>query len=172
MLYNTDTDEWEESYTLASDVPASDERAEVIIPEYPQIDETTLRLSQIRVSLSTITVSNHRQKRILPVIAIGLLRGVAFKVILRYVRIKVKQKIKAELKEAARSAALRLACELWHKQDRGVNNRQLPPCPCKKSQANRDDRYTRENLIQDLWREEVFKRDKATGGCYRQSNVG
>ena len=172
MLYNTDTDEWEESYTLAPDVPASDERAEVIIPEYPQIDETTLRLSQIRVSLSTITPSNHRQKRLLPALAIGGLIRVAGRAIIRYAWKKTKQKIKDELKEAERSAKLRLACELWHKLDRGVNNRQLPPCPCKKSQANRDDRYTKENIVQDLWREKVFKRDKASGGCYRQSNVG
>ena len=172
MLYNTDTDEWEESYTLASDVPASDERAEVIIPEYPQIDETTLRLSQIRVSLSTITPSNHRQKRLLPALVIGGLIRVVGRAIIRYAWKKIKEKIKDELKEAERSAKLRLACELWHKLDRGVNNRQLPPCPCKKSQANRDDRYTKENIVQDLWREKVFKRDQASGGCYRQSNVG
>ena len=167
MLYNTDTDEWEESYTLASDVPASDERAEVIIPEYPQIDETTLRLSQIRVSLSTITASNHRQIRNLLASAFGSILE-AGKAIFRY----TKRKVKENIEEAARSAVLRGACESWYKLDRGVNNRQLPPCPCKKSQADRDDRYTKENFEQDLWRENVFKRDKATGGCYRQSNVG
>ena len=32
--------------------------------------------------------------------------------------------------------------KLGIKHDRGVNNRQLPPCSCKRSQADRDDRYT------------------------------
>ena len=180
MLYNTETDQWEEAYTLASDVPASDEIAEVDIPEYLQIDERTLRLSQIRVSLSTITApSNDRQKRWIPLaitVVRLILRGVAGRRIIRYVVKKVKRyikdKIKEELEEAARSAKLRLACELWHKLDRGVNNRRLPPCPCKKSQANRDDRYTRETPLQDLWRKKAFKKDKAKGGCYRQSSVG
>lgn len=173
MLYNTDTDVWEKSVTLASGVPASDGRAEITIPDYPEIDQTSLRLSQIKASISTVTSSSSTQKRLIPLAILG---GIAVRVIgravLKYAVKKIRQKIKAEIKEAARSAALRIACEVWHKHARGVNNRQLPPCPCRKSQANGDDRYSRENLVQDLWRKKVFKRNKATNGCYRQSNVG
>ena len=95
---------------------------------------------------------------------------------MRYVWKKVKEEVietaAEEYIEARRSAALRLACEAWYKHDRGVNNRQLPPCPCKKSQARHDDRYTKENLLQGIGSISVLKRDKAKGGCYRQSSVG
>ena len=47
--------------------------------------------------------------------------------------------------------------KLGIKHDRGVNNRRLPPCPCKRSQADGADRYTSENIIQDIWRETVSK---------------
>ena len=60
--------------------------------------------------------------------------------------------------------------KLGIKHDRGVNNRRLPPCPCKRSQADRDDRYTCENIIQDIWRRNSFKITNDTS-CYRQSNV-
>ena len=136
--------------------------AEVFIPELPQIDETTLRLSQIRISLSTITPSNSQHKRLLPIPFPGILRvgrGI----------LGVVTKAMEESKEAERSKQLRLSCEEWYKLDIGVYNKKLPPCPCKVSQARKDDRYTKETFMQNLW---IKKLGKATGGCYRQSNVG
>ena len=169
MLYNTDTNQWESSKTLASDVPASPGRAEVIIPDFPEINDTSLRLSQIRVSISNFTLSGNRQKRFLPLVYAAA-RYVG-KAAVRYVVKKTKKYIKNELKEVKRSALLRVACEIWHKYDPGVDNEALPPCPCNTSQAKVDDRYTRENIIQDYVRHEVFKREAATNGCYRQSDV-
>ena len=170
MLYNTDTNQWESSKTLASDVPASPGRAEVIISDFPDINDTSLRLSQIRVSISNFTLSSNRQKRLLPLVFSTAARYVG-KAALRYVVKKAKKYIKNELKEARRSALLRGACEAWHKQDPGVDNQALPPCPYNIAQANVDDRYTRENIIQDYVRYKVFKRKAATNGCYRQSDV-
>ena len=172
-MYNTDLHQWESAETLASDVPASDERAEVIIPDYPEINDTSLRLSQIRVTISNFTLSSKIQKRFLPIVLIAAHTAFRYgaKAALRYVYRKVKKIIKDEIKEAARSLALRAGCELWHKFDSGVNNQALPPCPCNKSQATVDDRYTEENRGQDYIREKYFNRNAATNGCYRQSNV-
>ena len=148
------------------------------IPDFEEIDQTSMTLSEIRVSLSTVTSDHNQavQKRVLPAILLAYRLYRIIRIIRRgklglLIRIAGKRKIKAEAKEIARSGILRLACELWNKHDRGVNNRRLPPCPCKKSQADGDDRYTRENIIQDIWRRKVFKRTKAKS-CYRQSNVG
>ena len=140
------------------------------IPDFEELDQTSLRLAQIKVSLSTATLDHNIGKRAVPIVAGIVIRSIG-RAVLRLVIKKLKEKVKKEAKEIARSAALRLACEAWYKLDRGVNNRGLPPCPCKKRQADGDDRYTREDIIQDLWRRKVFKRTKATS-CYRQSNVG
>ena len=171
MLYNTDANQWESSKTLASNVPASPGRAEVIIPDFPEINDTSIRLSQIRVSVSNFTLSSDRQKRVplLPIVYTAIRYGA--KAAVRYVVKGTKKYIKNELKEAVRSALLHAACEEWHKQDPGVDNEALPPCPCNTAQAKVDDRYTQENIIQDIVRHEVFKREAATNGCYRQSNV-
>ena len=155
---------------LASDIPITDERAEVTIPDFEKLDQTSLRLAQVKVSLSTATLNHNIGKRAVPLIAGIVIRSIG-RAVLRFVIKKLKEKVKEEAKEIARSAALRLACEAWYKRARGVNNRRLPPCPCKKSQADGDDRYALENIIQDIWRRKVFKRTKATS-CYRQSNVG
>ena len=111
------------------------------------------------MSLSTITPSDPRQKRLLQTPFPAILR--AGRGILCVV---TKATVKSE--EAKRSEQLRLACEEWYKLDIGVYNRKLPPCPCKVSQARKDDRYTKETFLQNLWI------GKATGDCYRQSNVG
>ena len=140
------------------------------IPDFEELDQTSLRLAQIKVSLTTATLDHTVSKRALPLIA-GIVIHSVGRAVLRLAIKKIKKKVKEEAKEIGRSAALHLACEAWYKLDRGVNNRRLPPCPCKKSQADGDDRYTRENIIQDLWRRKVFKRTKAAS-CYRQSNVG
>lgn len=178
VLYNFDTNEWGETYTLAFDVPASDGLAEVMIPEIPEIDETSLKLSQIKVSLGTIGENNDIQKRaiFLPVlarVAVFALRKTIKSAVTRYVIRKVKDKIKEEAKEVKRSAYLRLACQAWYKfGSRSVNRQSLPPCPCTKSQADNDDRYAKENILRDISTYYVHKKKEALGGCYSQSNVG
>ena len=169
MLYNTDTNDWESSKTLASDVPASFERAEVIIPDFSEINDTSFRLSQIRVSISNFTLSNNKQKKLLPPVYAAV--HYVAKAAVRYVVKETKKYIKNELKEGKRSALLRAACEVWHKYDTGVDNQALPPCPCNTAQANVDDRYNREDVFQDVVRHKGFKRKAATNGCYRQSDV-
>ena len=145
------------------------------IPVFEEIDQTSITISQISISLSTV-ILDHDQRKLTPAILQAYRLYRIIRIIRRgklglLIRIAGIRWLKSEAKEIARSAALHLASEVWYKRDRGVNNRRLPPCPCKKSQADIDDRYTRENIIQDIWRRNVFKRTKATS-CYRQSNVG
>jgi deleted-in-malignant-brain-tumors protein 1 len=151
IFYDTETDKWEERITLASNVAAGDGVAEVIIPE---VDETSIKLSQIKVSLSTIN-ENEIQKIFM------LLKKIAKK-LLRFV-------FKNVIKDVAASVAQRLACEAWyHYGSSSVDNRRLPPCPCTKSQADKDDRYNEEH---NIWRQVTFNKKKART-CYSQSNIG
>ena len=152
--------------------------AEVTIPDYPKFDQKTLRLSQIRVSLSTIG-ENEIEKRalpLLPAIVLGYIVRKVGKRIIRYIIKKLVGKIVDEIEEIARSLILHLGCEAWYNfHSTSVNRQRLPPCPCKRSQANRDDRFEKESILHDLSSYFVFKnfKNKYTfGGCYSQSNVG
>ena len=55
------------------------------------------------------------------------------------------------------STAGRLLCEVWHFADRGVDERQIPPCPCNKNQAKDDSRYEQETGTgADILRKHAF----------------
>ena len=178
IRYSTKTVQWEPATDLATNIPITNERAEVTIPVFEEIYQTSIIISQISVSLTTVYFDLDQADQGKPTSAI-LLAYRLYRIIhiirrgklVLLIRIAGMTKFKLETREIERSAALRLASEAWYKRDRGVNNRQLPPCPTKKSQADKDDRYIRETIIQDIWRIKVFKRTKATS-CYRQSNVG
>ena len=146
---------------LVEDVP-NNGRAHVNIQDLQEIDETILSLVQIKVTLSSYNGNQHPQKRLLPAIA---LRGLARSAI-QYIAKKAKDNNKNKLKNAAR----RLACEVWHTLDNGINTQTLPPCPCKKKQANDDDRFTQEKSIFQSITSLVKTKSKAES-CYRQSSV-
>ena len=117
-----------------------------------------MSLVQIKVTLSSYNGSQHRQQESLPPIALGGLARFAIKNIVKKVNDKVK------------NAARRIACEVWHALDNGINTQTLPPCPCKKKQANDDDRFTQEKSIFQSITSLVKTRFKAES-CYRQSSV-
>ena len=138
---------------LVEDVP-NNGRAHVNIPDLQEIDETSLSLVQIKVTLSSYNGNQHAQKRLLPAIALGL------------ARFAIKYVVKKVIKDAAR----RIGCEVWHSFDNGVNTQTLPPCPCKKKQANDDDRFTQEkSIFQSITR--LVKTKLKAESCYRQSSV-
>ena len=153
-LYNTEADVWEDDIILARTIPNSGQ-AEVIIPDYQELDQTSVRLAHIKVTLSAQTQSS-RQKRILPAVLIG---GAA-RWALRYI-----------VKKVIKDAVKRLACEVWHKLDAGVNNARLPPCPCNIEQMRGDDRYTKEGAIMHSVNKYYFKKKNADS-CYRLASVG
>ena len=113
--------------------------------------------------MSSYNGNQHPQKRLLPAIVFGGLARFAIK----YIAKKVKEYVKEKVKDAAR----RIACEVWHKFDNGVNTQTLPPCPCKKNQANDDDRFTQERSIFQSITSHV-KTNRKAESCYRQSSVG
>ena len=151
---------------LVEDVP-NNGRAHVNIPDLQEIDETSLSLVQIKVTLSSYNGNQHPQKRLLPAI---ILRGLA-RFAIKYIAKKVKEYVKEKVEEAVKDAARRIACEEWHKFDNGVNTQTLPPCPCKKKQANDDDRFTQEkSIFQSIT--SFVKTNRKAESCYRQSSVG
>ena len=136
---------------LVEDVPNSG-RAHVNIPDL-EIDETSLSVVQIKVTLSSYNGNQHPQKRLL--FALG---GLA--------RFAIKYIVKKVITDAAR----RIGCEVWHRFDNGVNTQTLPPCPCKKNQAIDDDRFTQEkSIFQSITR--LVKTKYKAESCYRQSSV-
>ena len=154
---------------LVTDVP-NNGSAEVTVPDYEELDQTSVRLAEIKVSLSTATINP--VKRALPALPIVI---AVLKVLGRYIARHairyIKKKIKEESKEAAVSLAKRLACEVWYAHDNGINTNTLPPCPCNTDQMGSDDRYTKENIIHFLINRKVFQKSKASS-CYRQASVG
>jgi deleted-in-malignant-brain-tumors protein 1 len=71
----------------------------------------------------------------------------------------------------ASDGAKRVACEVWHNTDSGVNGVRLPPCPCNIDQMNGDDRYVKEKQSQFVISQLFFKKSKAVS-CYRQGALG
>ena len=142
-----------DAMNLVEDVP-NNGRAHVNIPDLQEIDETSLSLVQIKVILSSYNGNQHPQKRLIPVFALGGLGLNAIKYI---------------AKKLIKHAARRIGCEIWHYLDNGVNRQSLPPCPCKKKQANDDDRFTQESIFQSIT--SLVKTKLKAESCYRQSST-
>lgn len=123
--------------------------AVVTVPSFQDIDQTALRLALVKVSLN---IEGLQQKTTLGAIA----------------RFAIKHVVKKVLTDIAK----RVACDIWHRSSRGVNNDRLPPCPCTIEQMNNDlDRYTKERPFQFFISKYFFKKSQASY-CYRQTNVG
>ncbi len=72
------------------------------------------------------------------------------------------------VKGIAKNAEKRIACELWHEFDIGINTLSLPPCPCTRAQAEHDDRFVLESRYISKANVESFKK---TAICYTQSSI-
>ena len=157
LRYKENDEEWEETVMLATDLQ-NNGRASVRLPDIQPLDESrSLDLTLIQVTLNTSTsiTQSPRMK--------GSTSG-----ILRRLRRFSKGLAIGYLKL---SITNRLLCEAWHFADRGVDVRQIPPCPCKKSQANGDSRYEQETgAVADILREHVFH--PGSESCFRQTTAG
>ena len=148
--------------------------AEVTIPDYSNINQTTVKLSQVQVFISTIG-ENEIEKRtfVLPFLTRAALHYIANEVkkpVVRYVVKRFGGKNVEEAKEVERSALLHGSCELWYNYfSTSINPESLPPCPCTKSQADHDDRFEKEGIVRELISYNVNDKKKS---CYSQSNVG
>lgn len=157
LRYKENDEEWEETATLATDLH-NNGRTSVRLPDIQPLDESrSLDLTLIQVTLNTSTsiTQSPRMKR-------------STSGVLRRLRQFSKGLAIGYLKS---SIVKRLLCEAWHFADRGVNVRQIPPCPCKKSQANGDSRYEQETgAVADILREHVFH--PGSESCFRQTTAG
>ena len=142
---------WNRNYVISKRLLYSAGQTEVTIPLFDDIDDSTVKMIKISVVLNNNTVLKQ-----FPQVS---LNGVAWHTF--------KFLIKTGINEISR----RLACEIWHNNDNGVNNIRLPPCPCTIEQMRGDDRYTRENLYQFNISKSFFKKSRASI-CYRQQNIG
>ena len=120
-----------------------------------------MSLIKIKVTLGSYDGSQHHQQESMSPIALGGLARFAIKNIVKKVNDTV---------DKVKNAARRIACEVWHTLDNGVNTQTLPPCPCNKKQANDDDRFTQEKSIFQSITSFVKTNHKAES-CYRQSSV-
>ena len=158
LRYKEDEGEWEETAVLATDLP-NNGRASVRLPDIRSLDESRsldLALIKLTLNISTSTTQSSSVKRSTSFIS-RLLR-------------KVKRFTKARaIGSLKRSAAKRLLCEVWHFADRGVDERQIPPCPCTKDKAKEDARYEQETGAFAGILRRYFHRGSES--CYRQTTA-
>ena len=156
LRYKEDEEEWEETAMLATDLH-NNGRASVRLPDIEPLDESRsldLTLIQVTLNTSTSTTQSPRMKR-------------STSRVLRRLRRFSKGLAIGYIKS---SVARRLLCEVWHFADRGVDQRQIPPCPCKKSQAGEDSRYEQKTgAVADILREYVFH--PGSESCFRQTTA-
>ena len=161
LRYKEDEGEWEETAVLATDLP-NNGHASVSLPDIQSLDESRpLDLALIKLSLNASTSVTQSS---------SVKRSTSF--ILRLLE-KVKRFTKAKalgyLKDLKKSTAKRLLCEVWHFADRGVDERQIPPCPCTKDQAKGDSRYEQETGTFAGILRKYFHRGSES--CYRQTTA-
>ena len=154
LRYKEDDGEWEETAVLATDLP-NNGRASVMLPNIEPLDESRpLDLTLIRVTLNTSTsiTQSQRMKRSILSRALGTLKEFS-KTLLLW------------LLEESFPTQRRQLCEKWHLDDRGVDERRLLPCPCRKDQAEGDRlQYIKETGADAL--REYFH--PGSESCYRQ----
>ena len=162
LRYKKDEEEWEETAVLATDL-LNNGRASVRLPNIQPLDQSRsldLALIQVTLNTSTSTAQSSQMKRSTSHKA-RILR------LLKKLRRFTKPRVIGSLKS---SIARRLLCEVWHLADRGINERQIPPCPCTKHKANEDSRYGEETgAVGNILRKYVFH--PGSESCYRQTTA-
>ena len=158
LRYKESDGEWEETAVLATDL-SNNGRASVMLPNIDPLDESRpldLILIQMTLNTSTSITQSQPMKRS----------------ILSRARRAVKQFSKVQLLGFSVASyvverLLRDLCEVWSFYDRGVDERRIPPCPCRKDQADEDSRYKEETGTKAL--REYFH--PGSKNCYRQKTA-
>ena len=162
LRYKKDDREWEETAVLATDL-LNNGRASVRLPNIQPLDQSRsldIALIQVTLNASTSVAQSSHMKR-----------STSHKSrVLRLLK-KLKRFTKARVIGSLKSSiARRLLCEVWHLADRGINERQIPPCPCTKDKANEDSRYEQETgAVANTLRKYVFH--PGSESCYRQTTA-
>ena len=166
LLYNEETDEFEESMMLATDLPNTGV-VSIRLPESPifPTSEYDVHAAILKLSVNTSTT-------IMPVT-----KRAAHRSTLRNLLGKVKRFAKARFISMIKtSVARRLLCEVWVAATPRFPQRSIPPCPCNMDDAGDDDRYVEErydnryvNAAAGLLRRYALHPGSRT--CFRQANV-
>ena len=140
---------------LATNIPNVKSHETLLIPNYKEINPLSIRLVQIRLSISI-----NPQSSVSPSLAAVLNR--VTKSVLRYIVRKIE-----------RNPSKRLTCERWYNYDEGAKRlpRRLPPCPCTILQMRTDSRYRQETPFQFTVSRVFFKKSKAVS-CFRERSIG
>ena len=161
LRYKESDGEWEETAVLATDL-SNNGRASVMLPNIDPLDESRpLDLTLIRMTLNTSTSITQSQpmKR--------SIRSRAWRAVKQFSKVQLLWLLE-EPEESEESYVverlLRKRCEVWSFDDRGVDERRIPPCPCRKDQADEDSRYEEETSSKAL--REYFH--PGSKNCYRQ----
>ena len=163
-MYSKESLKWEEMSLLAEGVDNLIGVVEVQVPTGLQLldsDDCTAVPSQVVISISPNKelVRNATGSEFLKFL-------VETKRSLRIMKPFTTQPI--FVRGISKNAKKRIACELWHEYDRGVDVLSLPPCPCTEEQAIHDDRFIPETSFINKANKASFKK---TGECYTQSSI-
>ena len=166
LLYNEQTEEFDETLMLATDLPNSGV-ASIQLP-----DSESLPTSTYDVQAAILKLAINTSTTIMP----ATKRSAHASRLMNYIR-RVKKFAKARFVSSSKtSIARRLLCEVWVAATPRFPQRSIPPCPCNTNDAARDDRYVEErydnryvNAAAGLLRRYVLH--KGSRSCYRQANV-
>ena len=156
LRYKESDGEWEETAVLATDL-SNNGRASVMLPNIDPLDESRpLDLTLIRMTLNTstsITLSQPMKRSIL---------SRAWRAVKQFSKVRLLWLLEESFPDERRDR-----CEVWSFDDRGVDERRIPPCPCRKDQADEDSRYEEETGTKAL--REYFH--PGSKNCYRQKTA-
>lgn len=168
LLYNEETDDFEESMMLATNLP-NNGVASIELP-----DSKSFPTSQDDVRAAILKLSVNTSTTIMPVTKRSAHQSVLSRV-LRGARKFAKTRFISTLVKG--SIVNRLLCEVWVAATPRFPQRSIPPCPCNMNDAKSDDRYEEEGYDSKgyvkagagLLRRYVFHRGSRS--CFRQANV-
>lgn len=166
LLYNDQTDEFEETVVLATDLPNTG-YASIKLPDSEKFPPSTYNvyaaIVKLSVNMSTTTIPSIRRVSHLS----GLMNILG--IVKKFTKVRFISSITSSIKK-------RILCEVWFDATPRFPQQRIPPCPCNTMDAVRDDRFVEErydneylNAAAGLLRRYVLHQGSRT--CYQQANV-
>ena len=165
-MYNDRLNEWEEAALLAKDIDNVKEATEIEIPSTLELptgsEDCTAMPSQVVIALSASEKSLRNSTRGKDILTFLVESKRSFRILKPFATKPVF------VSGVANNAKKRIACEIWHEYDEGVQTLSLPPCPCTRQQVEHDDRFVAESSYISKANADSFKKK---GVCFTQSNI-
>jgi hypothetical protein len=154
IMFDDETETWQEEDILASNISNVDSTANVTIPDYSHVSTLSIKISEIRLSVSVSNTSSVPRS-----LAENILHK-SHRSVLRYI-----------VRKVYKDTSKRFACEDWYEQDDGITGTKLPSCPCNLFQMRADSHFKIETPFQFVVSRVFFRKSNAIS-CYRQGNIG